>query len=524
MLSFQISSLGTVAIDAPLVAGRKLPLHSRDSSYCITASTASEVESIMESLKRDGKLPVNLPAALKQKMQASLERYFGRISSDKIAQFTQKAAQVVQDALRTDEEERPGTERTVETGLNPATSRNALTEFVESATGDSVGGVMNVDFFLRIAREVVQGGVQFVSQNWDQTRVDEFPALELHRVFEREVPRGSEKDPAGPTNGWDDDDGRWPAACDEAEDGDAANVFKDTGRMVALKDSDVWQALGDGAGGYEDTLGNPFAPFAFNSGMDSDEVSRDDAEELGLLDEGEEAKPAKVDFNSLFDLPEDLEARHAAWQQSLQARHTASLPHRRIQTRHSLVSGAATAAVAGIEAGGATSSKGCLMAMIQGRLEDRLLVWGKANIPDDVLDPIEGRESEKHCTIYYGFNPDFDVAKLAALLRVTDYVKATLGNVSRFECDKYDVLKIDVISPDAESIHAAIDAAFPDDLSPSQHEYHAHCTLAYVQKGALLELDGRPDFAGDRFTVSSLLYSLPNSEGRQTLPLNNQTN
>jgi hypothetical protein len=53
--------------------------------------------------------------------------------------------------------------------------------------------------------------------------------------------------------------------------------------MVALKSSSVWQQLGDGAGGYEDALGNPFAPFAFDSGMDTDEVSRDDVGKLGLI-------------------------------------------------------------------------------------------------------------------------------------------------------------------------------------------------------------------------------------------------
>ena len=32
-------------------------------------------------------------------------------------------------------------------------------------------------------------------------------------------------------------------------------------KMVALKSSPIWQALGDGAGGFRDTLGNPYPPF-----------------------------------------------------------------------------------------------------------------------------------------------------------------------------------------------------------------------------------------------------------------------
>lgn len=52
--------------------------------------------------------------------------------------------------------------------------------------------------------------------------------------------------------------------------------------FVARKDSPVWQALGDGAGGFSDTLGNPYPPFAFNSGMGWEDVEREEAESLGL--------------------------------------------------------------------------------------------------------------------------------------------------------------------------------------------------------------------------------------------------
>ena len=52
--------------------------------------------------------------------------------------------------------------------------------------------------------------------------------------------------------------------------------------MVARKDSPIWQALGDGAGGFGDTLHNPYPPFAFNSGMGWEDVDREEAESLGL--------------------------------------------------------------------------------------------------------------------------------------------------------------------------------------------------------------------------------------------------
>ena len=59
--------------------------------------------------------------------------------------------------------------------------------------------------------------------------------------------------------------------------------------MVALKTSPIWAALGNGAGGYRDTLGNPFPPFAYGSGLAWADVSRDEAIELGLISSSDAA-------------------------------------------------------------------------------------------------------------------------------------------------------------------------------------------------------------------------------------------
>ena len=53
-------------------------------------------------------------------------------------------------------------------------------------------------------------------------------------------------------------------------------------RMIALKSSPIWAALGDGAGGFRDTLGNPYPPFAYSSGLDWMEVSAEECQRLGL--------------------------------------------------------------------------------------------------------------------------------------------------------------------------------------------------------------------------------------------------
>ncbi len=114
----------------------------------------------------------------------------------------------------------------------------------------------------------------------DQDSLDINPGWELVRMRDSKVPRDWES--------------RWD---------DAGGEFFDGGRMIALKNDPVWQALGDGDGGYEDTLGNPWPPFAFNSGMSTIDVSRKECVELGVMEEDDTVNP--IDGP---DLNENLEA------------------------------------------------------------------------------------------------------------------------------------------------------------------------------------------------------------------------
>ena len=54
---------------------------------------------------------------------------------------------------------------------------------------------------------------------------------------------------------------------------------------AALKTSPVWEALGNGVGGYEDWLGNPFPPFAFASCVDVIGIKADELHAYGLKNE-----------------------------------------------------------------------------------------------------------------------------------------------------------------------------------------------------------------------------------------------
>jgi len=123
----------------------------------------------------------------------------------------------------------------------------------------------------------------------ERIALDMSPALELIRTI----------DPLGAPRNWVQ---RW---IDAAEETNWEGVSDPTsGRMVALKNHPIWQALGDGAGGHDDTLGNPWAPFAFNSGMRTAEVPRKEAVELGLL-----SADATIEPDDSVGLNDNLEAQ-----------------------------------------------------------------------------------------------------------------------------------------------------------------------------------------------------------------------
>ncbi|HEY0966932.1 MAG TPA: hypothetical protein VGE76_16315 [Opitutaceae bacterium] len=104
--------------------------------------------------------------------------------------------------------------------------------------------------------------------------LDEYPAQELFRAF---GPPDSSK-----RRNWAE---RWAEA--------GGRFYGD--RMIALKTDPVWRRLGSM---FDDSLGNDYPPFAFNSGMDVRDIGREEAEELGLIDPGTELFPQPLDLNA----------------------------------------------------------------------------------------------------------------------------------------------------------------------------------------------------------------------------------
>ena len=120
-------------------------------------------------------------------------------------------------------------------------------------------------------------------QGQDPAILDQWPAQELYRAMARKVPRD------------------WIARWREA----GGQFFG--GRMIALKNSSVWTRIS--------RFGLPYAPFDFQSGMETRDVDRDAAVEIGLIDRDTRIAPDDRGFND--DLKFTPEVRDRALRQAL---------------------------------------------------------------------------------------------------------------------------------------------------------------------------------------------------------------
>lgn len=140
-------------------------------------------------------------------------------------------------------------------------------------------------------------GFSYWKTHNDADVLDAAPAQELYRLEQRSVPRN-----------WPQ---RWREAASAAADGNAYRMLADFGRMIARMDSGIWVNLGTM---WPDSLGNPFPPFAFSSGMDVRTIDRSEAEQLGLVSPGETVNGNEINFNdaldqSVRDLPPERQAQ-----------------------------------------------------------------------------------------------------------------------------------------------------------------------------------------------------------------------
>lgn len=261
----------------------------------MTLAELMPFEEAMRSLAARGVLPTSLDSAGLRQLGAGFHRQnftsAQTLLKDLLDQYKSDVGSIL-NPITTQRADRVTSENpqgNVTVGLDPATARLRAKELLqrigyapaigEAGTIKDLSSDARINLVLKTNTELSQG-VGALIQGSDPAVLEAFPCWELYRLESKKTERN------WPT--------RWRVAAAISGDVDAARVLDQTGRMVARKDSPIWQALGDYG---DDSLGNPYPPFAFNSGMWTKDVRYADAEALGL-----------VNINTVVEspLPDDL--------------------------------------------------------------------------------------------------------------------------------------------------------------------------------------------------------------------------
>jgi hypothetical protein len=128
-------------------------------------------------------------------------------------------------------------------------------------------------------------------------------------------------------------------------------------------------------------------------------------------------------------------------------------------------------------------------------------------IPDDVLfnpDNEHGKEKWPHVTILYGLENGLSDEAKKIVNGYGKKIKVKLGKISKFENEKFDVLKIDVDSEDLDKINEELKKLPNENSYP---DYKPHVTLAYVKSGECGDLVGCDDFDGIEVEIDKIIYS-----------------
>lgn len=146
----------------------------------------------------------------------------------------------------------------------------------ERGTITDLGSNQRINLVLQTNKQINQGFGWF-AQGQDQAVLDAFPAQELYRAEDRKEKRDwvQRFRLAGEASGSSIGDG-W--------------IITPEGLMFALKNHPIWAKLGSREL-FPDALGNNYAPFAWGTGMDTQDTSRRRALDLGIMQEDTKVEP-----------------------------------------------------------------------------------------------------------------------------------------------------------------------------------------------------------------------------------------
>jgi hypothetical protein len=135
---------------------------------------------------------------------------------------------------------------------------------------------------------------------------------------------------------------------------------------------------------------------------------------------------------------------------------------------------------------GRIGAKGCLMMQFPTNVNETLVRWGKGLIPENIIyndpnDPSFGYCTEYHVTLKYGSIPDLTNKQIITTIGIAEPFYITLTGISKFESEKYDVIKFDVEKSDRLLEMRKVVDSYPNE--DQFKTFSPHSTIAYVLPG-----------------------------------------
>lgn len=138
------------------------------------------------------------------------------------------------------------------------------------------------------------------------------------------------------------------------------------------------------------------------------------------------------------------------------------------------------------------------------KISDEIYNWGLKNIPDNILSK-DGRESQIHITVKYGLHiTDFTLVR-DLFINTIKPICIILGKITLFNNEGFDVIKIDVSSPDLMKLNKLINRKF--ETTDTYPDYIPHVTVAYIKKGYDKIYNNLNIFEGRKIFIDSVEFS-----------------
>lgn len=120
-----------------------------------------------------------------------------------------------------------------------------------------------------------------------------------------------------------------------------------------------------------------------------------------------------------------------------------------------------------------------------------------------------GLETKAHITLLYGFNEEVNPNEVIDVVKKYEYIHVKLDNVSLFQNEEYDVLKLDANLNILQDVHNEL-RKFPH--TDVYSTYHPHMTIAYLKPGTGNKYIDKLKWVKLLMNPNEIVYSKSNGE------------